>query len=66
MPEGGTSMLRRLFHSLGTIAFYWPEPVTQRAWRNGFTKCGEEVCRRVAKTGLIRVSLARFIGKLVC
>jgi hypothetical protein len=59
-------MLRPLFLLSVTIAFYWPEPVTRRAWRNGFTKCGEEVCRRVAKTGLIRVSLARFIGKLVC
>ena len=38
MPGSGASMLRRLFHSLGTIGFYSPEPLKAVRQEPGYTK----------------------------
>ena len=38
MRGGGTCTLRRLFHSLGTIGFYSPEPLKADRQEPGYTK----------------------------
>ncbi|MGO9557141.1 MAG: hypothetical protein ACLP2U_19225 [Syntrophobacteraceae bacterium] len=52
------SMLRRLFHSPGTIASYSPEPLNSGRRKAGYKTPGMEVRHEIAKTGLIEISLA--------
>jgi hypothetical protein len=63
MPEGGMSMLRRVFLSPAIIESYSPDPQYRVRRPNESTNRVEEVCPETGEISLIDISIAGLIWK---